>query len=350
MVPLHEEYKASARKCAPPGEFVADRPANHGAGKKNRLGWGQLIPRCAPVILDSLISVFIVIALGWVLRQTLLPNDEAWKGFESISYFVLVPVLIGKTLAFAKLGEVPFGRLAITLVGTIAVIAIVLVAAKPLIERLLRTDGPGFTSIFQGVLRWNAFIALAIAANLFGTEGVTLAAVAIAALIPLLNVLSVLVLRKYGSGEGSLLRGLATNPFILGTLVGLALNVTGLPIPRSIELALDIVGRCALGAGLLLVGAGLRVQDLKPPSLAITGGVLIRLLVAPLIGFGLAKLVGMSGNAVVIAIVCLGVPTASASYLLARKMGGDAHLMAAITTGQTLVSMLTLPALLWLLT
>lgn len=302
------------------------------------------------MIIDSLISVFLVIALGWGLRQTLLPGDEAWKGFEAISYYVLVPTLVAKTLAHAKLGEVPFGKLAAALVGTIFILSIALVATRPLLEKLLKTTPPGFTSIFQGILRWNAFIALAIAANLFGNEGVTLAAVAIAALIPLLNVLSVLVLRKYGSGQGSLLRGLATNPFILGTLAGLALNLIALPIPRPVGLALDIVGQCALGSGLMLVGAGLNLRDLQRPGPALVAGILLRLIVTPMIGYALAKAVGLTGNGLVIAIICLGVPTASASYLLARKMGGDAPLMAAITTGQTLLSMLTLPLLLAMLT
>lgn len=302
------------------------------------------------VIIDSLLSVFLVIALGWALRQTLLPNEASWQGFETISYYVLVPVLVAKTLLHAKLGTVPFGKLAFALVGTIAILSALLVAFRPLIERLFRTTPPGFTSIFQGVLRWNAFIALAVSANLFGNDGVTLAAVAIAALIPLLNVLSVLILRKHGTGGGSLVRGLATNPFILGTLVGLALNVLAPPVPRSLGMALDIVGHCALGSGLMLVGAGLNIRDLQRPSPALLFGILLRLIATPLIGYALARLVGLSGNGLVIAIVCLGVPTASASYLLARKMGGDAPLMAAITTGQTLLSMLTLPLLLALLT
>lgn len=307
------------------------------------------------MILDSLISVFVVIALGWGLRQTLLTSDEAWHGFEAIAYFVLVPVLIGKTLAFAKLGEVPFGRLAATLVGTILLVTLALLAARPLLERAWRITPAGFTSIYQGTLRWNAFIVLAIAANLFGVEGITLAAVAIAAQVPLLNVLSVLVLRRYGKvqegeSQGSLVRGLGTNPFILGTLIGLLLNLTGLPIPAAAALAFDIVGRCALGAGLLLVGAGLHLPDLRRPGPALIGGVALRLVVVPLVGFALAHLLGLTSAGLVIALVCLGVPTSSSSYLLARKMGGDAPLMAAITSAQTLASMLTLPLLLILLT
>lgn len=306
------------------------------------------------MILDTLISVSLVIALGCFLRRTLLPREEDWRGFEAISYYVLVPLLVGKTLALARLGEVPFIRLGGTLAGTVLIFAAILLAIRPWLQKLLLTDAPGFTSIFQGALRWNSFIALGFAANLYGNEGVTLTAVAISALIPLLNVLCVFVLRKYGTGEGSLLRGLATNPFIVGTLAGLALNLvlnaTGLIIPRAIVMGLDIVAQCALGSGLLLVGAGLRLHDLQRPSRALIAGVALKLLVTPLIGFGLAMAFGLTGKVLVIAIICLGVPTASACYLLARKMGGDAPLMAAITTAQTLGSMVTLPLLLAILT
>lgn len=302
------------------------------------------------MVLDSLISVFLVIALGWFLRRTLLSEEGGWKALEVISYYLLVPILIARTLAHARLSEVPVTRLASVLVGTVLILALVLVLARPLIEKLLRTDPPGFTSIFQGTLRWNSFIALAIAGNLFGKEGVTLAAVAIASLIPILNILCVSVLKKYGTGEDSLLRGLVTNPFILGTLLGILLNVTQPPIPKAIDLAFDIMGQCALGTGLLLVGAGLRLEDIHRPSPALLAGVFLRLLVTPLVGYGLAMMAGLSGNAVIIAVICLGVPTASAAWLLARKMGGDAPLMAAIITGQTLLSMLTLPILIALLT
>jgi hypothetical protein len=299
--------------------------------------------RAVFVILDSLISVFFVIAIGWLLRQTMIREDSAWKGFEQLSYYVLVPVLVATTLGNARLGDVPFERLGLSLLAPIATLAAILLAFRAPLQRALETDAPGFTSIFQGVLRWNAFIALAIAANLYGREGVTLAAVAIAALIPVLNVLCVVVLRQHGSGGGSLWRGLATNPYILGTLAGFALNATGMPLPNAILLALDIVGRSALAAGLILVGAGLRIGDLRRPSPALWAGIGLRLLVAPLLGLAFATLFGLTGNAAVIAIVCLGVPTASASYLLARQMGGDAPLMAAIITAQTLLAMLTLP-------
>jgi malonate transporter and related proteins len=320
---------------------------------RRRRGSGPWNSRHQPgftVIIASLLSVFLVIALGWVLKRSLLKNEEAWQGLETLSYYVLVPVLLIHTLAHAKLGTVPFMRLAGTLLGTASLMASILLVFRPLLEKWLLTDSPGFTSIFQGALRWNSFIALAIAANLYGNEGVTLTAVAIASLIPVLNTFAILVLRKYGHGQGSLMRGLMGNPFILGTLAGIVLNITGFTLPLALDLTLDILGKCALGIGLMLVGAGLRLQDIHQPSRAGLAGVALRLIGAPLLGFGLGRIIGLSGSTLVIAIICLGVPNASASYVLARKMGGDAPLMAAITTMQTLASMLTLPILIALLT
>ncbi len=185
-----------------------------------------------------------------------------------------------------------------------------------------------------------------MAGNLYGDAGVTLASVVMAVLIPVLNVQCVWVLRRYGSGQGgSLLRGLATNPFIVGIVVGLALNFSGLTLPAPVMSALNMIGSGALGLGLLLVGAGLQLEDLRRPNVALMLGVGLRLVLLPAIG-GLAALaLGLTGTAVAVVVICLAVPSASACYVLARQMGGDAPLMAAILTAQTLVSFLTLPAL-----
>jgi hypothetical protein len=106
-----------------------------------------------------------------------------------------------------------------------------------------------------------------------------------------------------------------------------------------------MIGRCALGVSLLLVGAGLRLGDFKRPSPALAIGVVARLLFIPVAG-GLAALaLGLSGAALAVVIICLAVPSASASYILARQMGGDAPLMAAILTAQTVLSFATMPLL-----
>lgn len=300
------------------------------------------------MIIHSLIAVFLVIALGWGLRRTVLADDHAWAAFERVSYFVLNPALIFGTLAMADLRTIPFFRLGGALLATLLVLVALLLVFRARIQIALNTDGPGFTSVFQGVTRWNSFVALAIAGNLLGAEGVLLSAVAIAAMIPAINVISVYVLQRHGTGGGSIVKSIATNPFVLSAAFGIAFNALAIPVPAALALTLNILGQCALGAGLILVGVGLKLEHLQRPSPALIGGTLVRLLAAPLLALVFIKLFALPPNAALVALICYGVPTASGSYLLARQIGGDAPLMAAIITAQTLGSMLTLPLLLWL--
>lgn len=297
-------------------------------------------------MIASLVAVFLVIAVGQIARHFLIREDAAWQGTERITYYLLFPALLVETLAKAKLGEVPVLKVATALIVANLVTGGLLLATRARMASSFAVDGPAFTSIFQGVMRWNAFIGLAIVGNLYGNLGVTLVSIAFAVLIPVLNVQSIWILRRYGSGTGgSMWRGLATNPFIVGTTIGLALNFSGLTLPGPVASALDMIGRCALGVSLLLVGAGLRLGDFKRPGPALVIGVVARLLFIPILG-GLAALaLGLSGAALAAVIICLAVPSASASYILARQMGGDAPLMAAILTSQTVLSFATMPVL-----
>ena len=137
----------------------------------------------------------------------------------------------------------------------------------------LRIDGPAFCSIFQGSTRWNSFVAIALAADMFGKQGLALAAVASVAMIPLLNIMAVLVHARYASGKPAappaLTMTLIKNPFIWSTLLGIGWNLLAIPMPKFGAVTLDIVGRAALSAGLLCVGAG-SGTDAYPPRRAAT--------------------------------------------------------------------------------
>ena len=102
------------------------------------------------------------------------------------------------------------------------------------------------------------FGGLAVAGSLFGPRGITLIAVAIAAMVPLLNVLALGVLVRYAGGPKldfiQMLRALFVNPFIWSPAIGLALNGTAVDLPQALLSYIDILGRASLAAGLLVVG------------------------------------------------------------------------------------------------
>lgn len=298
------------------------------------------------MVFNSLIPVFLVIAAGWGLKARGIISDSQWAGFERVTYLVLFPAVLISTLSMARLGDVPFALVAATLVSSILVITALLLALRPFLLRY-GIDGPAFTSVFQGSARWNTFVALALAGSLFGQAGVALMAIAIATMIPLLNVLSVLVLSHFAAGKTLNLRetlvALIRNPFIWSSIIGLALNPVSTFIPATVVSAVDIIGKGGLAAGLLVTGSGLDLRRLARPQLSHGIAVILKLAAMPLLTLGIGHLMGLSGTAMAVSVIAASVPTATGSYILARQMGGNAPLMAEITTLQTLAALLTLP-------
>lgn len=304
-------------------------------------------------LIDSLIAVFLVIATGWALKASGLVAASHWSGVERLTYQVLFPAVVIATLAAADLGTLPVASVGGSLVGAILIVAALLFALRPLLERA-GISGPSFTSVLQGSVRWNTFVALALAAGLYGRDGATLMAIAVASMIPLLNVMCVLALVRHAGGApmslSQTLKTIATNPFIWSSALGLALNLVHHLVPVSALNAVDILGRAALGVGLLVVGAGIELRRLAQPRLAHAVAIGLKLVVMPLLAWGLARMLGVEGTPLTVTVIAAAVPTATAAYFLARQMGGDAPLMAEITTLQTLLAMVTLPAALLLLT
>ncbi|HVT56726.1 MAG TPA: AEC family transporter [Xanthobacteraceae bacterium] len=297
------------------------------------------------IVANALLPVFLIIALGIVLKRTLLPSDEAWLSIERLTYFVLFPALLIVTTGTADLTGIPARDMATVLVASTALLAILLLLIRPLFDRLFSIEGPSFTSIFQASTRFNSYISLALAGSLYGAKGLALMSVPLIALIPLFNVINVWVLAQFASDEkmdartitGHILR----NPLIWSCIVGIAINLVGLPLPKFAIAFAEILGRASLAIGLLLVGAGLAIKEIWKLNVATVTATLLKLVLLPLTAISLAKALGLEGPPLAIVAIVTSVPTAPASYILARQMGGDAPLVARILTFQTAVAFIT---------
>jgi len=292
------------------------------------------------VVIAALVPVFLLIVLGFALKQSLMRLETQWHGLERLVYYVLLPALLIDTLTRADLAEVPVIGVGGALMLS-ALLLSLLLAAKCAI------DGSAFTSIFQGATRWQTYVALAVAGNLYGDLGLALASVAMVAIIPLVNVLSVAVLAHYASPERPSARAIAMtvvrNPLIWACAVGLAVNVLQIPVPRMLHEVAEALGRSSLAIGLLVTGAGLHLEGLFRRSAAAALAVFLKLILMPAVAVGLALLFGLSGTNLAVVVCCTAVPTSSSGYVLARQMGGDAPLLAQIITLQTIFAAITMP-------
>jgi predicted permease len=230
--------------------------------------------------------------------------------------------------------------------ASVMLVAALCFALKPTLTRVLGADGPAFSSLFQGATRWQTFVALPLAGNLFGDFGLAIASVAMVAMTPILNVMCVSVLVRYASGGAdarTVLLAIVRNPLIWACVVGAALNPVASAIPQPVTAVIDALGRSSLALGLLIVGAGLRIEELtrlKPLTLPTC---LLKLLIMPAIAISIALALGLTGANLTVVACCTAVPAASNSYILARQLGGDAPLMAQIITVETVLAVFTMP-------
>jgi malonate transporter len=298
-------------------------------------------------VLSALWPVFALLILGFIARRTAFPGDAFWEPAERLTYFVLFPVLLVNKLGAADMSDVA--------VVDIAAAVGVLFLSGTLFCFIARywmgLSLAGFTSFYQGSVRFNTYVALATAAAIYGDAAVAISAVIIAFMIPLVNFLCVMIFSMFISNANaptlsSLLKNLIKNPLIISCFIGISLNISGIGLHKELVSVAGLLGAMALPLGLLAVGAGLNMHALRTAQLAVWCSSLIKLLLLPLVMYCFCLFMGFSSLITGLLLIFSSVPTAPSGYILARQLGGDASMMAAIITGQTLLSMLTLPFIL----
>jgi hypothetical protein len=298
---------------------------------------------------DAFVPIFGLLALGAVLKRRLLREDVVWAGIERLIFWVLLPCLVAGALSTVRFGDVPLAGMA----GAIWAALAAGTAAAVLLARSLGCDHAAMTSVLQGGIRFNNLMGFAIAGAIWGAPGIALAAVATGLIVPFVQTVATIAFALGRDGGRvrplSLLRQVALNPLIIGVVAGFALGALG-GLPPGLQPAVRSLGQASVALGLLCVGAALTVQGLgdRPGIQAATAA--LKLLVMPGLTWALCAAVGLGALPTAIAVTFMALPTAATSYVMARAMGGDARLMAAITTSEHLLSVLTLPVWVWLLT
>lgn len=307
-------------------------------------------------IFAVLLPVFSLIILGFTFSRAGFPGNSFWEAAERLTYYVLFPSLLVQKIAAPTVAiggrEVVLALFAV-LFATALAWTVILLLVRPLVYR----DGPAFTSVYQGTVRFNSYIGISIVLATFGEQGIVVAAMLISFLIPLVNFACITVLVRFG-GPGTesalnkrraVIRAVLTNPVVLACILGLALHHGQLVIPQPLASLLDILGRASLPLGLLAVGAALQPRVLRHHSGTIMAVTLYKLLLNPLLVWLFCQIFALPPLTTKVVVIFAALPGSALSTILARQLGGDAPLVAGITTAQIMVAAATLPLVLSLI-
>jgi predicted permease len=302
-------------------------------------------------ILTALGPIFLLIVLGYWLRRERVAPDAFWAPAEWMTFHVFFPALLFRNISAADVGGTA-NVLALGAASLAGVLAVALIV-RGLRDRL-GVDGPAYTSVFQGAMRPNVYLGIAVAFSLFGETGIALLSVCIAVLVPTVNLLGVIVLvRHAGTDQAATwrqsVRPVLKNPLIIACLAGGLMNGLDLSIPPVVDPLLDILGKAALPLALLAVGAGLDLGAVRRDAATVALISAFKIAFLPALTWTACVLLGVDGMARTIAVMYAALPGSGSAYVLARQMGGDAVLLAGSITATTIISAATLPLILRLL-
>ena len=295
--------------------------------------------------------VFLLIILGNFLRRIKVPDISFWEINDKLCYWVLIPALLFHYISQINLSsEMLYSYSIIIYVGFFIAMLTVLILGK-----LLGYPPERWTSILQGAVRQNAFIALAITGSLFGDEGLKIASIFMLIYVPSINIIIVTTMvMNFGQSKKNASKNefitvfveLSKNPFILAMITGLIFSIIQSEKLKVIIDTSGLLGSAALPIMLLTIGAKIKVRDLALTITPIIISNFLKLLALPMIAFFVANYLGLSEIEVIVAVIFAAVPTAVSSHTLARQFGADDQLMTSIITTQVILSFFTIPILL----
>lgn len=283
---------------------------------------------------------FLLIGLGWVLLHLLNYRNDFFTTAERLVYYILFPALLFSSIVRAplSLGEASTliaATTAVTAVGiALAWLAVPVLRPAPLIQ----------ASLAQCAYRFNTYMALSLSLSMGGPEGQALMAVIVGCAVPLVNAAAVAGLAR--RRDSRIFVEVLRNPFILATLAGVFFNLLEIPVPVFIMDTMQRLGAGAIVIGLICVGATLSIQGLDAAAKVMGWMIAIRLVAMPLAALTVAAILPLSVLEKQMLLLFSTLPTASAAYILAARMGGDGRSVAVTVSLATMLSALTIP--LWM--
>ena len=278
-----------------------------------------------------------LVGLGAYARRLGWADERFVRDLNRIIFWFAIPALLLRLLGRAHLGT----AFSATMVGACAA-ATLAAGGVALAVALARREPPDRRGVIvQAAVRGNlVYMGFPVIFAAAGSEALTVAAVTVAVLIPLQNLIAVAALAGSGGrGAGKLAAALLLNPVILGVAGGIVWASIGWTPWAWLDSFLRLLGNIAMPGALIAVGAQLELRSLRANTGTAIVATLLKVGIAPAAGLALMTLLHVTGTPRLVGLFLLAAPTAIASTAVAQEMGGDLDLAGACVMAATLASL-----------
>jgi predicted permease len=294
----------------------------------------------AVAFVHVILPVLLIVAMGYAVgryRPVDLPS------VTGLAVSVLVPGIVFDSLTRAALPRDVFGRLALHVIVQLVCIG----ALGALLGRVLRWDRASRGALLLATLFSNSGnMGLPLALFAYGPSGLALAGGWFAVQAVSLHTFGVWIAARARAGSGAAVRHLVRLPIFYAVVGGVLVNVLGWTLPAPLAKVSEVLANGSLAVLLLLLG--LQLGSLRPRAEALGASVatIVRLLVAPPVAWITGGLIGLEGVPLAVAVIQASTPAAVTAALWAAEFDTRPGLVSATVVVSTLVSVVTLTALL----
>lgn len=303
--------------------------------------------------LNATLPIFIMMMLGYFLRRIGLVTQEFADAANTFVFKICLPLVLFDDLYQMDIAAAwDGGFVAFCAAATLGSIALCWLVSRAFGKQPWRGE------FIQASYRSGAaFLGIAFLLSIYGEAGA--APLMVIGAVPIYNVSAVVILELMRPGKvdrgvspeliRSTIRGIVTNPIILGIVAGVAWSLLCIPMPQVLGTAVADIGGIATPLGLIALGASFsfrRAFAVGTPSIVASA---IKLAGLELVFLPMALAAGYTGQKLVAVMMMLGLPSTVSGYVMARNMGYEGAVNSSVVMLTTLLSSATITFWLWLL-
>lgn len=299
-------------------------------------------------VVNSVLPVFILVALGWFLKRRGIMNDCTEDFLNGLAYYLLLPAMIFLSIYKAEFREIFSVKIIAGLYIAAFIVFIIAVLSAQLLEKKKR--GGFVLPCFRTNI---AYIGFPIIMNAYGATALAEIGVITGFLAPVLIILSIIYLnleyKRSGVKSGNILMFIVKDPLVISSVLGIVFSYLKIPLPKFAVNTIDMLSMMGSPLILIAVGAGLKIAAIKKDRVPISVAVVFKLAIQPLLAFLLFKYLIVLSNPMhfKVAVMTFAFPSALSTYIMVKQYKSDAEMTAAIIMATTLLSILTMSA--WIL-
>lgn len=296
--------------------------------------------------------VFLIMVLGWALKQKGMLNDNFVTVANKFNFSVTLPFMVFRDLAAVDI----YGTFDLKYVLFCAIASSICFWAIWGLTKLFLKDKTMRGAFVQASFRSSAAVmGLAFIDNIYGSSA--MGPMMIIGAVPLYNIYSVIVLTFEGEQNGekdtSKIKqaavNIAKNPIIIAILLGIIAALLKLDFPVMVDKTIDNVAKMATPLALVAMGAGFKGKAALAKMSSTLVAAFIKLIAQAAIFIPIAAKMGFDGEKMVAILIMLAGPTTPSCYIMAKNMNNDGDLTASVVVTTTLLAAFTLTGWIFLL-